>query len=118
MQNLNTQILNITVQADESPVKMVWTGESNDRNPSLALNPYFDSLLNQLKGRKLVISFAHLKYMNSSTVAPIIRFIKNLDAAGVETLITYDKRSKWQAASFKALATLSKLMTQISVKGK
>ena len=55
--------------------------------------------------------------MNSSTVPPIIQFLKKLNTNEVKTLITYNADSKWQAASFKALETFSGILNFITVKG-
>jgi len=56
--------------------------------------------------------------MNSSTVPPIIQLIKNLSSKGIATKIFYNKESKWQAASFKALEAISKAMPGIEVMSK
>ena len=117
MENFSNSSLAIRLNQTGSKTLMSWMGQSDDRNPSLSLNPYLDRLAENLKGTELTIRFAQLEYMNSSTVPPIIQFMKKLDTDGVRTVITYDARSKWQSASFKALETLALMMKNISVRG-
>ena len=96
---------------------MTWLGQSDSRNPASELNPYLDQLVDELKSCELTIKFNDLEYMNSSTVPPIIQFLKKLNTSEVTTLITYNAASKWQAASFKALETFSGILNHITVKG-
>jgi len=97
---------------------MTWIGRSEDRDPSAFLNPYFTGIMTDLAGRELEIDFQKLEYMNSSTVPPIIQLIKNLNTNTIKTVIVYDKNSKWQSASFKALETIARTMDNIQVTGK
>ncbi len=92
-----------------------WIGQSMERDPGAGLDPYLKELLPRLKGLKLTLSFERLDYMNSSTIPSIIGFMKKLDESGIETRISYDASSKWQAASFKALKTLSMMMDHVTV---
>ncbi|GBC61881.1 hypothetical protein DENIS_2843 [Desulfonema ishimotonii] len=118
MKNFNMSPLFINVNRSGDRTLMSWVGQSSDRNPSLTLNSYLDSLVDDLKGRgELTIRFSQLEYMNSSTVPPIIQFMKKLDAGDVKTVITYNPASKWQSASFKALETLTMMMRNVTVRG-
>lgn len=117
MKNLSSDKLSININADGGKVLMTWLGQSDSRNPSTALNPYFESLINDLKACELTIRFDDLEYMNSSTVPPIIKFLKTLNNNEITTIITYDTEKKWQAASFKALETFSGMLNYITVKG-
>lgn len=117
MANFKEGNLEIVIEEGSSN-KMTWLGNSEDRDPSAFLNPYFDDLISGFKGKDLEIDFIKLEYMNSSTVPPIIQLIKSLNSSAVKTLISYDKDSKWQSASFKALETIARTMDNIEVAGK
>jgi len=117
MENMKDGTLTIEIK-DGEIVVMSWLGKSESREPSAVLNPYLSKVLDGISGKELAVDFTKLEYMNSSTVPPIIQLIKNLDSKKVPTKIFYDKESKWQAASFKALETISKAMTSIEVVGK
>jgi hypothetical protein len=114
--NLKDNTLEITLEEGEKNI-ITWIGKSESRDPSAVINPYFTEIISALKGKELIVRFEQLKYMNSSSVPPIIKLIKNLEDAGIKATITYDKNSKWQAASFKALETIVLSMPHISVQG-
>ncbi len=107
--------MKINIRQTASGVIMSWVGQSKERNPAQILTPYLDSLIDDLKGRHLTIEYSKLEYMNSSTVPPIILFLKKLNANGIKTAVTYNTLSKWQRASFKALETLALMMDNVTV---
>jgi hypothetical protein len=115
---MNLKDENLEIQLEEGQRNIItWIGKSEARDPSSVINPYFKDIIGKLKGRDLEIKFELLKYMNSSTVPPIIQLIKDLEQNGIKSTITYDKNSKWQVASFKALETIVRTMENINVKG-
>ncbi len=118
MENFMGESLEIVLRNEGNKTFMAWKGQSDDRNPSILLDPYLDSLLDDLKGSELNIEFEKLEYMNSSTVQPIVQFLKKLNTNEIKTIVTYDANSKWQSASFKALNTFSKMFPHITVKSK
>jgi anti-anti-sigma regulatory factor len=117
MKNLKDESLSIEID-DSDKITMSWLGRSENREPASFLNPYIAEIIDAISGKELIVDFSKLEYMNSSTVPPIIHMIKNLNTKGIATKIFYDKDSKWQAASFKALETISKAMNCIEVAGK
>jgi len=117
MSNFKEGNLEITLEQNNGNI-MKWLGRSDDRDPSALLNPYIDGVIDTLKGKDLEIQFGQLEYMNSSTVPPIIQLIKKLNNSEIKSVITYDKDSKWQAASFKALETIVRTMDFVDVVGK
>lgn len=73
----------------------------------------------ELKGADLFIDFTEFQYMNSSTVVPILHLLKKLDENSIKTVVTYDKESFWQVASFRGINTLAEeRLLAITVKGK
>ncbi len=110
---------NLEIKIEETDkILMTWIGRSEDRDPSAFLNPYLSEISDAIAGKELEVEFSKLEYMNSSTVPPIIQLIKKLNTVGVTTRIFYDKNSKWQSASFKALETIARSMKCIEVVGK
>ncbi|OHD67754.1 MAG: hypothetical protein A2W19_13070 [Spirochaetes bacterium RBG_16_49_21] len=116
MSNFKDNNLEIILEEGAKNI-LSWYGKSEARDPSSLLIPYFKEILNKIKGKELIIKFEQLKYMNSSTVPPIIQLIKDLEDSGIDSTITYDKNSKWQLASFKALDTIVRAMKHITVVG-
>lgn len=116
MENLVADNLKILVQ-DGAEAVMQWQGTSTAREPAAIINPYVDKIVPLLKNKPVRVDFTQLQYMNSSTVTPIIRLIRLFDSEGIKTTVIYDKNSKWQQASFKALETLARMLDNIDVLG-
>lgn len=116
MENLIADSLQILVKEGAETV-IQWQGTSTAREPASIINPYIDKIVPYLKNKKVRIDFTKLRYMNSSTVTPIIRLIRLFDTEGIKTTVVYDKTSKWQQASFKALETLAQMLGNIDVFG-
>ena len=106
----------IKINKDNESTFMDWTGHSNDINPAEKLVPFFDDLIDEVKGN-LEITFLNLNFMNSSTIYPLIMFIRKLNEKKIKTIIKYDKNSGWQRTSFKAMETLAKVLENIRVIG-
>ena len=117
MDNFTSGSLTVNISLYGKKAFMTWLGQSDSRNPANELNPYLDGLIDELKTFELTVKFNDLEYMNSSTVPPIIYFLKKLNTNEIKTLITYNMGKKWQTASFKALETFSGMLNFITVKG-
>lgn len=117
MQDFEHGALKITIGESSGTARLAWSGKSEDREPGALLTPYLQDAVREFQGKTFEVDFTKLEYMNSSTVPPIIHFIKDLESSGSKTTIFYDKDSKWQAASFKALETISTTMKHITVQG-
>ncbi|MCP4347744.1 MAG: hypothetical protein GY795_19755 [Desulfobacterales bacterium] len=116
MENYTYGPLEIVLEQKENETEMSWRGQSIQSNPGVTLRPYLFSLIDDLIGNNLTIEFSTLEYMNSSTVPPIVHFMKELNSNGIRTTITYDEEIKWQKASFKALEVLSEALDNVTVK--
>ena len=109
--------LTIKIEENHNEVTMEWIGKSRDREPSKTLVPFFSEVVNDVAGKRLNIDFRNLDIMNSSTVPPIVRFVKNLEDNGIVTKIFYDSNIEWQEASFRALETVAMRFKNISISG-
>ncbi len=110
--------LNIIVEEESNKVNMTWLGESREINPSSFLDPYLTDVVNQIenKGKKpLTVDFTKLHTMNSSTVKPILLFIKALEEKGVKAELFYNDKLSWQRASFLALAAITRNYKNVKI---
>jgi len=110
--------LKIDIIEKDGVIELVWLGKSDDREPSNTLTPFFSNLIQELKGKKVVIDFMRLSYMNSSTVRPILQMTQKFNAEGITTMIYYDPNVTFQRTSFSAISMLTKTMDYITVEGK
>ncbi|MDZ4725695.1 MAG: hypothetical protein SH817_06040 [Leptospira sp.] len=109
MNNLTYNKLNINVNVEDQNnlVRIIWSGTSDDISPGKILTPYLSNIADEIGGRKLSIELYDLEFMNSSTVPPIVQFIKYCSQKNIDILILYSSSKEWQKFSFKSFETFA-----------
>ncbi len=102
-----------TLERDQ--VTISWVGECDFRNPSETLSPTFTNFLNGLEGRRLVLNFCELSFMNSSSVTPILSFLKGAVAKGVPVQLIYNGKLSWQRTTATSMRTLANSLKTLTV---
>lgn len=102
--NAHTEV-ELSIQADET-VTVKWTGRAADRRPAAVLNPVFEQLLEMR--RNLIFDLSGLEHMSSSTMVVIMKFVKQVNAAGIAIDVEYDESVSWQRMMFASLRKLAK----------
>lgn len=105
MDRLVADELSIEVTHDTGALVAVWRGKSTSREPGKHLRPFFASVLEQARAKKLrvIMRFEQLEHFNSSTIAEVIQLIHAARKEGVPIRLHYDQDVRWQALSFDAL---------------
>ncbi len=100
-------------------VVLAWRGRSEEREPSRFLVPVLQEALEAARagGRRLVLDFTALDYMNSSTFAPLVKLLELARRTGVAVQVRYSLAVKWQSLSFTALRAFETPDGRISVHG-
>ena len=107
----------IKVINQNNQIKIQWFGRSEARNPAKLLNPYFENMLSKLKDKQVAIDYTELEFMNSSTVPPIIKFIKSCSQSASSIVVNYNMNLEWQTASFKPIQTVCLVLKNVTVAG-
>lgn len=107
MKSLEYGDLKIEVNVLDSHIKVSWIGKCRTLNPEHILDTYLLKLSRFAAGKRLVVAFDNLESMNSSTVPPLLTFIKTLEDNSTESLFLYDDSEDWQRASFKPLSVIA-----------
>ena len=112
MESLEAGDLVIEVQAatPPEPMRLVWRGKSNERNPAQLLGPFFAKAIEEATalGVAIEMRFEALDHFNSSTITSLIQLIQDCRRTGTHLVVVYDARVKWQRLSFEALRVFSK----------
>lgn len=110
MESLTAGDLTIEVAAEDTGIRCVWKGKSNERQPGRVLAPYFETLLGAASDGDtcLEMHFEELEHFNSSTITTLIRLIQSARSKGVKLIMVYDQSLKWQRLSFDALRVFDK----------
>jgi hypothetical protein len=99
--------LNIDVALEDGVAVMRWRGRSSARDPGATLHPFFTAVASEASGASATIEMRlhELEYVNSSTLAAIIRALRGFRGLGIRTRITYPA-SGWQRRSCEPLRVL------------
>lgn len=117
LKNFKSGGLAINLSGDDSTATMNWFGQCDSTELVVELTDYLENIGDSIDGRSLTINFTALEYINSSTVSPIVRFLKTLNSLSIKTNVIYDVNSKWQSASFKALSSMSRMFSDLTITG-
>ncbi|MCA9627613.1 MAG: hypothetical protein KC766_08110 [Myxococcales bacterium] len=107
--------LQIRVAEEGERVLVTWRGISDTRDPSLVLWPFLSELVSRLKGETVVIDFRNFEYMNSATVSPLIRFVKELDAVGAKSTLLFDVAQQWQRVNAQCMRSIARTLNAVTV---
>ena len=107
--------LNITVDEQAKSTTVRWLGISDSRDPAVHLLPFLTSLLDELSGKDVLVDLRDLEYMNSATVSPLINFVKNLDAKGARTTLTFDASIPWQKVNAQCMRAIARTLSNVRV---
>lgn len=115
MDDLRAADLWIHVQREASQVSVIWAGTSEAREPATYLLPYLDELVNELHGALVEVDFSAMDYMNSATIAPIVRFLRALDRHATKVRVLYDPTRTFQRTTFSAIKALGIVLRKLEV---
>lgn len=112
----------LTLELSQTPheLRLRWRGKSTDREPGHFLVPVLAEAFESARaaGVPLVLDFAELDYMNSSTFTPVVKALDDSRRLSVPVVLEYSLSRRWQALSFSALRTFETLDGRIKVNGK
>ncbi len=103
-QTFHNNQLHVEVDQDET-VRLRFLGKSMLREPGEFLLPLLLKTLSEAidLGKRIVLDFRELSYMNSSTLTPVIKILERARVGKGEITLMYRKTLKWQDISFSAL---------------
>lgn len=103
----------LKVIEESENVRLNFFGKSKARTPAEFLDPILDetSKMALINGKGLILDFYDLEFMNSSTVAPVIKLWAQLKSEGIPLTIEFNKDILWQKANFSAFEIFKKEST-------
>ena len=118
-QSYTNDSLRIDMSEDADTLTMGWFGKSTMRKPGDFLTPIIADLLKRgaESGRRIVMDFRSLQYMNSSTVTPVIRALEQVRRGTGRMSVLFRPDLKWQHLSFSALKIFETPDARIEIKG-
>lgn len=118
MDDLRHDDLTIRIEQSSAQVKVVWQGISDARDPGTHLSPYLDKLVEGVSGAEVIVDFCAMEYMNSATIAPILRFVRALEKVSSKVIVIYDQSKTFQRTTFSAIKALGIVLSKLEVRTK
>jgi hypothetical protein len=111
--------LTIQVIEQDTTIDVKWQGKSIDREPAKFLSPILIQVLNTASdmNKRIIMDFQNLKYMNSSTITPVIKILDRAKKGMAKITILYHKATKWQELNFTALEIFNTEDNRLEIKG-
>ena len=111
--------LEIKVIENDDSIKLLWSGKSIDREPSKFITPILLDVIKRSTdvGKRVVLDFCKLAYMNSSTITPIIKVLERAKKGKNKITVIYEKSLRWQEVNFSALKIFETTDQRIEIKG-
>lgn len=106
--------LTVEVWIAQDECGLSWRGVCDFSDANEALQPVLKTLMQSLRGRRLVLDFRPLGFMNSAAVIPLLVLVKTICNKGGPVHLIYNAELPWQrsqASSMHAIAQGLKRLT-------
>ena len=112
--------LEIVVYLTAEIIILDFLGKSNIRNPSEILESALGKYLGFAKQKSLSIKlcFSDIQYLNSSTLAFLVKFGKTCDHDSIPLELEYNGNVAWQVSAFGSLSFLESISKWVSINRK
>jgi len=115
MEVLQHEKLIIEMQSHQDCILISLKGICDVVYATTYISPLLNRVLEAATGKFCEVDFRALEYVNSSSIGAIMRFIKALDSKTRGAKIIYSNSSDWQRISFRAVKTVAKALSSITV---
>jgi len=111
-EDINAESYKVTSEQSGDEIQINFTGDVDSRDPGQFLNPLFDNLhtwLMENKHPSVTVNFKNLKFMNSSGLKALARWImkQTIKSEHKYTIVLIqDKNVTWQVTSLPTLTYL------------
>lgn len=119
LETYKSNLLTLEVEESDTAINVKWIGKSADRTPGVFINPILnDALIKSGNSNKeLMMDFKDLEFMNSSSIAPIVKILDRAKRGTNKVVILYRRSLNWQELSFSALVVFQTKDERIQIKG-
>lgn len=114
-----SNLLTLQVEENDTAINIKWIGKSADRTPGVFINPILNDALvkSSAANKEIMMDFKDLEFMNSSSIAPIVKILDRAKRGSNKVTIMYRKALNWQELSFSALVVFQTKDDRIQIKG-
>jgi anti-anti-sigma regulatory factor len=119
VKTLKSNSLEIKVSENKDSIRVMWFGKSIDREPGKFISPILLDIIRRSTdvGKRVILDFTSLSYMNSSTITPIIKVLERAKKGKNMITVMYEKGLRWQDVNFSALKIFETADKRVEIKG-
>lgn len=99
----------------ERQVLISWRGVFDALNPNQTLGEFLWKQQEGLRNRDVLIDFSKMEFLNSTTLAVMLRFVKELDAIILKLTLRFNTAESWQMVSFRCMKAISRTLKNTEV---
>lgn len=121
---LNAEGVSVVPKPDGDVLRIAMSGAVEMRDPGIVLNPYWNSVDDEVRARgikRVELDLRNLNFMNSSGILTLVRWItraKGHGPNGYRIALQFDRNVTWQRTSIPTLAKLAPdIVTATEVNG-
>jgi hypothetical protein len=108
--DLSLDGLKVEARVETDETVLHWTGRSGARDPAQDLLPYLEGVVawGKQRGNRIALHVEKTEFLNSSTLAVVMRMLRQALALEVKVAIYYDGTVLWQRFAFPPMAVLGR----------
>lgn len=107
--------MRVTVIESEQQVIVTWRGVFDALNPNQTLGEFLTRQCEALRNRDVLVDFSKMEFLNSTTLAVMLRFVKDLDAVTQKLTLKFNTAESWQMVSFRCMKSISRALKHTEV---
>ncbi len=106
--------LSIVVSKSDLRATVTWKGVSDSQRPGDFLDPLIEGLAPQLKSAVVTVDLTGMEYLNSATIPPLIRLIRQLATNGDPVIVLFSN-ADWQQTHMRCTSVIARTLRNVSV---
>ncbi len=107
--------MRVSVVDYERQVLIIWRGVFDALNPNQTLGEFLWKQQEGLRNRDVLVDFSKMEFLNSTTLAVMLRFVKELDAIILKLTLKFNTAESWQMVSFRCMKAISRTLKNTEV---
>lgn len=109
--------LEIQIEKEHLSLRLRWLGAAEANEKSGAVRQFLYTMKEQAvaDGKKIILDFSHLDYMNTSFIGMVTNFVLAISDEKAQVEVVMDTKVNWQRFSYRAFATIFSQTDNVSV---
>lgn len=107
--------MRVSILEQEGHILVSWRGIFDAINPNITLGEFLAGQADALRSKEVLVDFSKTEFLNSTTLAVMLRFVKELDGIIAKLTLRFDTTESWQMVSFRCMKAISRTLKHTEV---